>query len=200
MARTVLLAGSDPLFSEVAAHLLEARADLRAIGSVQDGVQALMAVGRLRPDCVLVLGDLARLGPAGLARQIRQRAPEVVVVVVGGKGTPLAHSLPADASTDAILEALAAPPKVTVPDTRPPNRLAQMRSLTPRERETLQLLARGLSKEQIAERLGLSTGTVRTHMQNLYAKLGLHSRLDLVHFAARHGLVTDDHRRPDAGS
>jgi DNA-binding NarL/FixJ family response regulator len=75
-----------------------------------------------------------------------------------------------------------------------------MRSLTPRERETLQLLARGLSKEQIAERLGLSTGTVRTHMQNLYAKLGLHSRLDLVHFAARHGLVTDDHRRPDAGS
>jgi DNA-binding NarL/FixJ family response regulator len=200
MARTVLLAGSDPLFSEVAALLLEARADLRTIGSVQDGVQALVAVGRLRPDCVLVLGDLARLGPAGLARQIRQRAPEVVVVVVGGKGTPLAHSLPADASTAAILEALATPPKVTVPDTRPPNRMAQMRSLTPRERETLQLLARGLSREQIGERLGLRAGTVRTHIQNLYAKLGLHSRLDLVHFAARHGLVTDDHRRPDAGS
>jgi DNA-binding CsgD family transcriptional regulator len=78
--------------------------------------------------------------------------------------------------------------------------MAQMRSLTPRERETLQLLARGLSREQIGERLGLRAGTVRTHIQNLYAKLGLHSRLDLVHFAARHGLVTDDHRRPDAGS
>ena len=62
-------------------------------------------------------------------------------------------------------------------------------SLTLREREVLQLLAEGLSDKEIAERLYVGSGTVRTHVVNIFAKLGVHSRLQALVFAARNGLV-----------
>ncbi len=61
--------------------------------------------------------------------------------------------------------------------------------LTPREREVLQALAEGLDSEQIAERLTISVKTERNHMASILAKLGLHSRLQALVFAMRHGLV-----------
>lgn len=61
--------------------------------------------------------------------------------------------------------------------------------LTAREREVLDLLAVGESKEDIARRLFLSTNTVRNHIQNILTKLGAHSRLEAVATAAREGLL-----------
>jgi len=61
--------------------------------------------------------------------------------------------------------------------------------LTPRERQVLDLLAHGDSKEAIARRLFLSTNTVRNHIQNILTKLGAHSRLEAVAAAAREGLL-----------
>lgn len=61
--------------------------------------------------------------------------------------------------------------------------------LTPRERQVLDLLATGESKEAIAHRLFLSTNTVRNHIQNILTKLGAHSRLEAVAAAAREGLL-----------
>lgn len=61
--------------------------------------------------------------------------------------------------------------------------------LTPRERQVLDLLAMGESKEAIAHRLFLSTNTVRNHIQNILTKLGAHSRLEAVAAAAREGLL-----------
>jgi DNA-binding NarL/FixJ family response regulator len=62
-------------------------------------------------------------------------------------------------------------------------------SLTRREREVLRLLAEGLSDKEIAERLYVGSGTVRTHVVNIFAKLEVHSRLQALVFAARHGLI-----------
>lgn len=62
---------------------------------------------------------------------------------------------------------------------------------TPREREVINLLARGAGTPEIAEVLGVGTTTVRTHLQHLFIKLGVHSRLELVAFAIREGLVDD---------
>ena len=62
--------------------------------------------------------------------------------------------------------------------------------LTPRERALLQLLAEGLNDAAMAERLGISPKTVRNHMVHLLDKLGVHSRLQALVLAARHGLVT----------
>lgn len=61
--------------------------------------------------------------------------------------------------------------------------------LTSRELEVLRLLAEGLSDKEIARRLYVGVGTVRSHVVNIFGKLGVHSRLQAVVFAARHGLV-----------
>jgi DNA-binding NarL/FixJ family response regulator len=66
---------------------------------------------------------------------------------------------------------------------------ASIEQLTRRELEVLYALAEGLSNKQIAERLHMSVDTERTHMMNILNKLGVHSRLQALLFAARHGLV-----------
>jgi DNA-binding NarL/FixJ family response regulator len=61
--------------------------------------------------------------------------------------------------------------------------------LTPREREVLQALAEGLESRQIAKKLNVTVETERTHMVNILHKLGVHSRLQALVFAARHGVI-----------
>jgi DNA-binding NarL/FixJ family response regulator len=191
-ARTVLVASGDRLFADSASHLLRSRG-WRVMATVNDGLQALAAISRSDVSKVLVIGELPRLGPSALARQVRRRWPDVGVVVVGGRADASAHALPSDADADMILNALEAPPPEGTED-RPtrPDSLAVLRSLTSRERLVLKLLAEGLTGPRIAGRLGVSQHTVRTHMQNLYAKLGAHSRLEVVRFAAEHGLVPEE--------
>ena len=61
--------------------------------------------------------------------------------------------------------------------------------LTPREVEALELLAEGLTNSAIAERLGISVNTVRNHIQNVLAKLGVHSKLEALSVAVREGII-----------
>jgi DNA-binding NarL/FixJ family response regulator len=66
---------------------------------------------------------------------------------------------------------------------------ASIEQLTRREMQVLKALAEGLTNKEIAERLHMSVDTERTHMMNILSKLGVHSRLQALLFAARHGLV-----------
>ena len=66
---------------------------------------------------------------------------------------------------------------------------ASIEQLTPREMQVLKALAEGLSNREIAERLHMSVDTERTHMMNILNKLGVHSRLQALLFAAHHGLI-----------
>src|SRR5215212_430784 len=66
---------------------------------------------------------------------------------------------------------------------------ASIEQITPREQEVLSLLAEGLSNKEIAAKLHMSVDTERTHMMNILNKLGVHSRVQALLFAARHGLV-----------
>jgi DNA-binding NarL/FixJ family response regulator len=66
---------------------------------------------------------------------------------------------------------------------------ASIQQITPREREVLQTLAEGLSNKEIAAKLHMSVDTERTHMMNILNKLGVHSRIQALVFASRHGLV-----------
>ena len=69
-----------------------------------------------------------------------------------------------------------------------------LRSLSDRERQVLHLLARGYSNRRIAEACYLSLNTVRTHVQNVLVKLGVHSKLEAAALAVRQGLVqVEDH-------
>ena len=66
---------------------------------------------------------------------------------------------------------------------------ASIEQITPREREVLQMLAEGLSNKEIAAKLHVSVDTERTHMTNILNKMGVHSRIQALVFAARYGLV-----------
>jgi DNA-binding NarL/FixJ family response regulator len=67
---------------------------------------------------------------------------------------------------------------------------ALLGELTEREREVLQLLAEGMRNESIAHKLFISPQTVQTHVRNLLAKLGAHSKLEAVAFGVKHGLIS----------
>ena len=189
--RTVLVASGDRLLAGAARAYIQ-RHGWRVVGTALDGLQALAGITRHSPSAVLVLGDLPRLGPTALARQIRRRSPKIIVLVVGEGTKGHARVLPSTVDGQEILAALAAPAPVGAdPNADGPSGVGLLSSLTARERAVLKLLGEGLTLRTIAKRLEVSENTIRTHMQNLYAKLGAHSRLDVVRFAAQHGLVGD---------
>jgi DNA-binding NarL/FixJ family response regulator len=188
--RSVLVASGDHLFTEAAGRYLEAHG-WQVVATALDGLQALAGLARHEPSALLVLGDLPRLAPPALARQVRRRWPDVPIVLLGTGPSDDGVVLPADAGGRDVVAALSKPPPVTAgaPPPRRPDSVALLRSLTSRERVVLKLLAEGKSLADIARQLDVSRHTIRTHMQNLYSKLDAHSRLDVVRFAAQHGLV-----------
>jgi DNA-binding NarL/FixJ family response regulator len=188
--RSVLIASADRLYAEAASARIDEEPGWTVAGTVPDGLQALASMARSTPQAILVIGELPRLGPAALARQVRRRWPAVTVALLGEASSEDAVSLDADAGAEDVLTALAAPPSTAAEEQGAPEPdVILLGRLTRRERTVLKLLAEGRGMPEIARAMGVSEHTVRTHMQNLYAKLGAHSRLDVVRFAAKHGLV-----------
>jgi DNA-binding NarL/FixJ family response regulator len=114
--------------------------------------------------------------------------------VVGAESAPVAVTLPSDATAGDVLAALAsaepaAATRAGAGRVESREGIALLRSLTKKELIVLRMLAEGLTLRDIAARRGVSQNTVRTHIQNLYAKLGCHNRVEVVHFASRHGVV-----------
>jgi DNA-binding NarL/FixJ family response regulator len=156
-------------------------------------------VGQAQPTTrVLLLAEDARLAPssrpdpgghAGMTRAVsaRQLAEAIRAVAAGYQVTPI--------------ERLPAREPMPPPDDQPPARPELddhaellLRSLSERERQILALLARGYSNRRIAEACFLSLNTVRTHVQNVLVKLGVHSKLEAAALAVRQGLVSlEDH-------
>jgi DNA-binding NarL/FixJ family response regulator len=186
----VLVASSDRLAGESTAALLRSRAGWRVVGFESDGVAAVAMAARLRPDAVLVIGEVGRLGAGGLEREVRRRRPETIVVVVGGGNSSDTTFLPSRSTVQEVLDALASERTARVE--KAPARgdgIALLKTLTRQELMVLRLLAEGLTQKEIAARRGMSQHTVRTHIQNLYAKLHCHNRVEVIHFANRHGVV-----------
>jgi DNA-binding NarL/FixJ family response regulator len=190
--------------------------DIDVVAEARDGAQAVEAAVSQRPDVVLM--DIRMPGMDGLeATRLITRdpaaAPKVVMLTTfdldeyvyealraGASGFLLKDSprhdliaaVRAAAAGDALLapsvtrrliEAFARRPPETSPS---PSRLA---SLTARERDVLLLLARGRSNAEIAAGLFVSEATVKTHVGNLLAKLGLRDRVQAVILAYETGLV-----------
>jgi DNA-binding NarL/FixJ family response regulator len=189
--RVVLVASADRLYGEAASARIDAEPGWRVAGIATDGLQALAFMSRIQPQALLVIGQLPRLGPATLARQVTLRWPKVTVVLLGDVASDEAVCLGLEVGAKHVISALAGPPpgRRREPAGVEPAEVVLLGSLTPRERTVLKLLASGRGMSQIARAMGVSEHTVRTHMQNVYSKLGVHSRLDVMRFAAKHGLV-----------
>jgi two-component system response regulator NreC len=195
--------------------LLSDEPDLEIVGEADNGREALQAVMELQPN--LVLMDISMPGLNGIeaTRQIRQRHPEVKVIVLsmhaneeyvfqvlraGASGYVLKQSDSSEVLT-AIRAALAGGSFLSPPISRTViddyvrrvearGEESELDLLTSREREVLQLLAEGMSNREIAEQLNISIKTVETHRSNMMSKLDVDSKTELIKYALRKGWAT----------
>ena len=214
----VVLADDHNAFVEGLGMVLSAEDDLEVVALAGDGASALRAVLTHRPDVLVV--DTQMPGPAvtELVRLVGQAEPATRVLLLAedarlplsGRRDPGGHAgMSRAVSARELAEAIRAvaagigmtlgdPPapagetQAAAPD--PPERDDHaellLRSLSERERQILALLARGYSNRRIAETSYLSLNTVRTHVQNVLVKLGVHSKLEAAVLAVRRGLVS----------
>jgi NarL family two-component system response regulator LiaR len=185
-------------------------------GTVSDGEEAVALVAQATPDVVLM--DLKMPGISGVqaTRIIRERYPEVGVLVLttydadewvfdairaGASGyllkdTPREELVAAIEGTAAgethVDPAVAGKLFRQVARTPAPTVTAFAADLSPREREVLRLLARGLNNADIARQLYLSEGTVRNYVSAILSKLDVADRTQAAVFALRHGLADGD--------
>lgn len=195
--------------------ILEAEDDIAVVGEAADGEAAIEMVDRARPDVVLMDVEMPRLDGLAATRAIvaRDHAPDVVILTTfdrddyvfealraGAAGFLLKNAPPEDLIDAVRCVAGGAgllAPEVTrrviarfasaVPDDRLAERL---RGLTERELDVLRLIARGGSNAEIAAELILGEATVKTHVSNVLAKLGLRDRVHAVVFAYESGLIS----------
>jgi len=164
---------------------------LRLVGQARPGTRVLLLAEDLRRQAT---GGPDPGGHAGLSRAASGRElAEAIRMVAAGHRVAFTGS----AGTLAALSVSAPAPSAGQPQA-PPARDGHaellLRSLSDRERQILALLARGYSNRRIAEASYLSLNTVRTHVQNVLVKLGVHSKLEAAALAVRQGLVTIEDR------
>jgi DNA-binding NarL/FixJ family response regulator len=195
--------------------ILAAEDDVVIAGEASDGHEAIAAARRLRPDVVLMDVQMPRLdGLEATRRLVAEPGLDTRILILttferddyvfealraGASGFLLKNASPEELvravrvvnAGDALLA-----PSVTrrvIEDyaRRParPSDDGRLASLTEREREVLRLLATGMSNAELAARLHLGEGTIKTHLSNVLAKLGLRDRVQAVVFAYEHGLV-----------
>lgn len=189
VARIVVCARSQ-LMSEAVAHLISQASDLHAVPTAPGDVASVLD----REGAVLVVTDAdvgPRLGPL----------PKVPTVVVGERvgdaaGGGETYRVRRATTGEELLGQIRAALARATPPARPRRDASRGRRatdakpwLTNREAAVLSRLATGRRPEEIAEELGVSANTVRTHVQNLSAKLGARSRVDAVAKARELGLV-----------
>jgi two-component system nitrate/nitrite response regulator NarL len=206
-----LIVDDHTLFAEAVRATLEARG-IRVVGVVTNGADAIRSVAEHRPDIVLL--DLGLPDRSGLAvgAAILAERPETRIVALTALDDPRAvkesmrtgfhgyvtKDTPVAKFVDAVLAIFGG--QVVVPyrfaaqaagaRSRQDQDVALMADqLTYRELDVLRLLAEGVRGDAIAQRLGITQNTVRTHVQSILTKLQVHSRLEAATFAVRHGIV-----------
>ena len=212
MAIRLVLVDDHPIVLQGLQQLFARQIDFEVVGSCPDADSALDAVRSTRPDVLVLdlrmpgadgLEVLRRLSAEGLpCRTVlltaAVRDDEVVEAVkLGAMGLVLKESAP-EALVDCVRRVHRGETWIeketatrafrTVLDRESAGR-EMTQALTPREIEIVRMVAQGLRNKVIAERLAISEGTVKVHLHNIYEKLGVDGRLELVLCAQQKGLV-----------
>jgi DNA-binding NarL/FixJ family response regulator len=212
----VLIADDQALVRAGFRKLLESTEGIDVVGEASDGREALDQARRLLPNIVLMDIRMPRLDGIEATRRLTADDTGARVLILttfglddyvydalraGASGFMLKDAPPeellaaievvargdaliAPAVTRSVIEEFVRRSPAATPAPPP------IEELTEREREVLELLARGLSNAEIAERLVVSAGTVKTHVAHVLAKLGLRDRVQAVILAYESGLVS----------
>jgi len=201
----VVLADDHDAFVEGLGMVLSAEDDLEIVALAGDGASTLQAVRTHHPDVLVVDTEMPGPAVAELAEAIRAVAAGFQVVMADPApprpARPAGQAAPQPRDGGAPEREGNRPPGGMPGAVHSPGRPERdlhaellLRSLSDRERQVLDLLARGYSNRRIAEACYLSLNTVRTHVQNVLVKLGVHSKLEAAALAVRQGLVQiEDH-------
>ena len=208
----ILLADDHRIFLEGLRSLLEP--DFEIVGAVEDGRTLMEETKKLHPDLIVADISMPLLNGIEAIRQIKKTDQSMKIILLtmhpdvtyaargfeaGASGYVLKHSAP-DELVTAIKEALRGKIYVTP---RIAGELLQFykgegaikeklerRTLTPRQREVLQLLAEGNSAKEVAAILGISTRTVEFHKYRMMEELNLKSSAELIQYAIKHGIIS----------
>jgi DNA-binding NarL/FixJ family response regulator len=213
----VLIADDQRVVREGLAMVLGLLPEVEVVGSAADGDEAVALAADLLPDIVLMDLRMPRCDGVEATRLLRDRVPQTTVVVLttytddrsvldalraGARGyltkdaggTDIRHALRQVLDNRAaidpavqhhVVDAIATLP--TAQAGRPPSPLPA--GLTPREAEVLSLIATGMSNREIAGRLVVTEGTVKSHINHLLAKIGARDRAQAVSYAYQRGLT-----------
>ena len=203
MRRTsVLVAEDHPLFRGALVEALRRRPDLELVGEAEDGEQALELARGLKPDVVVVDARMPTLDGVEVLRSVvREKLPSrVLMLSAEASGSHVSEAIAMGASgylaktadADAIGDAVTAVARgqivlgeaVSDQDEQQPGP-----PLTARELEILALAADGRTGPQIGRELYVSPATVKTHLKNIYEKLGVTDRAAAVAEGIRRGLL-----------
>jgi len=216
MSIRILIADDHKVMRQGLRALLEKEDDMEVVGEAENGRQAVKSAENLSPDVVVMDIGMRDLNGIEATTQIieRCRGTKVLALSMHSDRRFAAGMLRAGASgyllKDGAFEELAnairrvaagevylSPSIADVVVSDYVERLARsdasaFSTLTPREREVLQLLAEGHSTKQIASQLRVSAKTIETHRQNVMEKLGIRSVAELTKYAIREGLTSLD--------
>lgn len=206
MGLRVFIVDQERTFADALASRLAAEDDITVVAAVSVDLPALRPVVAHNADIMLLDADLPGGAALTLCREVARRGVAAHVIMMSYSAEPdrivaavkagAAAWLPKGESLEHLLRVMRGiargetwlPPTVTgdvltllLRDPAPwPQDDLLLATLTPREREVLACLAQGVARREVAVRLSLSANTVRTHLQNLMAKLGVHSALEAV--------------------
>lgn len=199
----ILLVDDHPVVREGVAAMINRRPDMTVVGEASTGREAVTLFEQLRPDVTLMDLRLPELNGVEAITTIRASHPHAKVIILttydgdediyrGLQAGAMAYLLK-DTPRPELLDTIRAvyagqkriPPEVAA-------KLAERmfaQELTGRERDVLAWVSKGLSNKEIGERLAITEGTVKTHINSLLAKLGVQDRTQAVTEALRRGIL-----------